>query len=317
MGIEKILLEKYHSYLSWLNIHETNTSLKLSKIVVNEEARNSGIGTKIMQDLVRYADSNNQIIALTPSSDFGGNKNRLVQFYKKFGFKLNQGYNKNYEFSDTMIRYPKIYEHYNIKQRLREGLITELATGKHLIVVDVQPEYKNNFGKLANNLFQYINENYNNFANITFLYNGESFGMVSESDYRYWLYENGLDEEIAYNIELYDKGYAFFRICIDEGIDDESIINLIKFMWDNKINDSRDLDKNFWETFINEYGNDDIRDLLEFSSDCLNIPDLMDLLYNYNNIVLVGGHSQECLKEVELALDALGKQYQTWNKYTY
>jgi hypothetical protein len=61
-----------------------------------------------MEDLEKYADENGQIIALTPSSDFGGNVNRLVQFYKRFGFKMNKGHNKNFQFKDTMIRYPKL-----------------------------------------------------------------------------------------------------------------------------------------------------------------------------------------------------------------
>ena len=33
-----------------------------------------------------------------------------------------------------------------LKQLLREGLLKEDATGKTLIVVDVQPEYENAFG---------------------------------------------------------------------------------------------------------------------------------------------------------------------------
>ena len=59
-----------------------------------------------MNDLIDYADTNGQIIALTPSKDFGGNVNRLIQFYKRFGFKMNKGANKNFEFRDTMLREP-------------------------------------------------------------------------------------------------------------------------------------------------------------------------------------------------------------------
>ena len=105
MGIEKILIDRYGEFLNWLKIHETNTSIKLSTIIIKEEARNLGIGTKVMLDLIKYADNNKQIITLTPSSEFGGDKNRLTQFYKKFGFKLNLG---NNDFIDTMIRYPKL-----------------------------------------------------------------------------------------------------------------------------------------------------------------------------------------------------------------
>jgi N-acetylglutamate synthase-like GNAT family acetyltransferase len=122
--IEKYLLEKYSKYLKGLSIYENKTSLILSKIIINDETRNEGIGTKILNDLIDYADKNKQIIALTPSSDYGGNKNRLIQFYKKFGFKHNKGQYKSFELRDSMIRYPKMNETKNIiKKLLKEGLM--------------------------------------------------------------------------------------------------------------------------------------------------------------------------------------------------
>lgn len=123
--IEDILLEKYGEYLVGLDIYENKTSLKLSRIIIKPEFRDKGVGSKIMEDLVKYADQNKQIIVLTPSSDFGGNKNRLVQFYKRFGFKHNKGQYKNFEFMDSMIRYPHMNETMKpiIKQLLREGLM--------------------------------------------------------------------------------------------------------------------------------------------------------------------------------------------------
>ncbi|EPX3238727.1 GNAT family N-acetyltransferase [Acinetobacter baumannii] len=80
--------------------------LSLHKIVVPEAMRNQGNGTKAMQDIISYADSQNKTIALTPSSDFGGNKNRLTSFYKKLGFVENKGRNKDYEISESMYRSP-------------------------------------------------------------------------------------------------------------------------------------------------------------------------------------------------------------------
>jgi len=205
-----------------------------------------------------------------------------------------------------------------IKILLRENLLGENAIGKHLIVVDVQPEYENYFGNLHINLFEYINENYDELSDITFLYNGEdTLGMISEHEYRDWLVENGLNEDIAYDVRLYDKGYAFFRYCIDNDIEYHSIVELVRYMYENDINDSRDLTSEFWESFVSEHGDDNIKDLLEMSDDCVSVPDLMYFLNNLNNIVLVGGGVNECLKEVEIALDALNKQYSVWDEYTY
>lgn len=80
--------------------------LSLHKIIVPEALRNQGTGTKAMQDILNYADSQNKTIALTPSADFGGNKNKLTSFYKKLGFVENKGRNKDYEISESMYRSP-------------------------------------------------------------------------------------------------------------------------------------------------------------------------------------------------------------------
>lgn len=85
---------------------QSSNVLSLHKIVVPEAMRNQGTGTKAMQDIINYADSQNKTIALTPSSDFGGNKNRLTGFYKKLGFVENKGRNKDYEISESMYRSP-------------------------------------------------------------------------------------------------------------------------------------------------------------------------------------------------------------------
>lgn len=135
--IEKQLLEKYGEYLDQLDISETNTSLKLSMIKVKPEYRydkknqgnNLKIGSKVMFDLVRYADENKKIVTLTPDNIDGVSVNVLTQFYKKFGFKMNKGYNKNFEYRDTMIRNPKVpgmKENMKpiIKSLLREALDT-------------------------------------------------------------------------------------------------------------------------------------------------------------------------------------------------
>jgi hypothetical protein len=125
--IEDILQNKYGESLKALDIYETNTSLKLTRIIVNPETRDTGVGSNVMQDLVKYADDKGKIVTLTPSKDFGGNVNRLVQFYKRFGFKMNKGHNKNFQFMDTMIRYPKLAgmkENFKplIKNLLREAI---------------------------------------------------------------------------------------------------------------------------------------------------------------------------------------------------
>ena len=79
----------------------------LSKIVVPKELRDTGVGSKVMKDLIDKADNEHAIIALTPDTAFGGTKGRLIKFYKGFGFVPNKGRNKDFRYRETMIRYPK------------------------------------------------------------------------------------------------------------------------------------------------------------------------------------------------------------------
>jgi hypothetical protein len=201
--------------------------------------------------------------------------------------------------------------------RINELSGNNMVSGKHLCVVDIQPEYQSHIPFLGN-FINFLNSNHETLGNLTFFYNGQdTLGMIAESDYKMWWSENGLDEHIIDQAIFYDKGYAFFRYCIDSNIDDEAIVNMVKFMLEKDVNDSRDLNKEFWEEFIERYGNEDVRELLEFSDDMINIPELMDELRGYRGVVLCGGGINECLKEVELALDALGTQYSVLTKYTY
>lgn len=85
-------------------VSERNGTINLSKIIVPQNERSTGKGTQAMQSLVDYADRTGQRITLSPSTDFGGTKSRLVQFYKRFGFVENKGRNKDYEISETMYR---------------------------------------------------------------------------------------------------------------------------------------------------------------------------------------------------------------------
>jgi hypothetical protein len=189
-------------------------------------------------------------------------------------------------------------------------------SGKTIINVDIQPEYISGFKYFTSDWIDFLNNNYEN-NKIIFLYNGPELGMISESEYINWLFEQDINENVIENATFFDKGYAYFRFCMDEGIDEDQIVNLIKFMIENDINDSREIDEDFWREFIEQYGNEDIKELIELSDDCIWIPEVMNFLKKYNNIVLTGGGINECLKEVEIALLVLDKPYRILNEFTY
>ncbi len=139
--LEDYINEKYSEFLGEIVIYENKGSLVLSKIVIKPAVRNEGVGTSILNDIIQYADKNKQVIALTPSNDFGGNKNRLIQFYKRFGFKLNKGVHKNFQFREAMIRYPKLNEtKLTIKKLLNEALFIK-SSEQHIDLLEQFVEF--------------------------------------------------------------------------------------------------------------------------------------------------------------------------------
>ena len=207
------------------------------------------------------------------------------------------------------------------RHRMLETAGLNAVQGANLISVDIQPEYQDYLSFDLQDYLQFLNENIELMSSLTFLYNGaDTLGMVSESEFQYWLVENGFEEDNLNYARFYDKGYAFFRYCMDEGIDDDDIVELVQYMVAKDINDTRDIDEDMWNDFMASTGNDQsvVRDLLESASDMINIPDLMDFLRNYGGkIVLTGGGINECLKEVEIALMALRKPYNVLTRFTY
>ena len=85
--------------------------LKLNMLIVGKDNQRSGRGTKAMEELVAFADSKGLRAVLSPAlrDDHLGttSRERLVRFYKRFGFKENKGRSKDFSVSEGMIREPQ------------------------------------------------------------------------------------------------------------------------------------------------------------------------------------------------------------------
>jgi GNAT superfamily N-acetyltransferase len=104
---ESVIAETLDSHLGKkhgveLDVYEYPEYLEIHRIVVPKEKRSEGIGTKVMNDIITYAKKTKKDVFLTPSSDFGGSKGRLIQFYKSFGFKDNKGGTRDFRSKESM-----------------------------------------------------------------------------------------------------------------------------------------------------------------------------------------------------------------------
>ena len=97
--------KKYKEEFSKINVYEFEDKISIDLIIATE--KNTGVGTKLMQDICDYADKQKKTIILSPSDEFGGNKKRLIEFYKRFDFVENKGKNKEFSIFESMYRLPE------------------------------------------------------------------------------------------------------------------------------------------------------------------------------------------------------------------
>lgn len=98
------LMARFSDVDAWVS--ENETRLVLSRLVVPAGRRNQGRGSAFMAALCELGDRTGKRVELTPTSDFGGSKRRLIQFYKRFGFVQNKGRNRDFEIGEDMYRLP-------------------------------------------------------------------------------------------------------------------------------------------------------------------------------------------------------------------
>ena len=203
-----------------------------------------------------------------------------------------------------------------------------------VICVDVQPEYDNP-----------INQKIINFVTkqtgpVLFFVNAqdtETTGDHLSDIQRYWderapgyqPEEEGEDENGDYyyreakspvdwsRFEIVDKGYGYFRAWMDYGIEDSIIIATIRELYRQKVNDTRNLEfppfnqrtptQSLIMGAINEMDGDPL--IVEWTS--------VAQLKRFSGSYLVGGGRNECLREVELLMNAFNIRYKRIDSLVY
>lgn len=147
---------------------------------------------------------------------------------------------------------------------------------------------------------------------ILFFYNGaDTVGTRTGGEILSWYAEHGFDNFDAITDKV-DKGYGFFRSWMDFGVSEDTIQDVIRYMVNNRLRDSRDID----EDKLREMCGDDWNDYMV--DDPLFIPDIrLDMLRRFNKGLLVGGGFNECLKEVRILMDTFNVRYRVVRQYTY
>jgi len=198
-----------------------------------------------------------------------------------------------------------------------------------VIVCDVQPEYSGMNDGNENAVFPEIIDFVNKqTGNVLMLVNADDSGVSNDtidSIKMYW--EDTIREEsgnyedenlINWNrFEIIDKGYGYLRGWMDQGVDDAAIIKTIRLMYQQKESDSRELfDGEDSPEYIDNMASLGVPE--EVLDDAISIGWLdISHLRKYNGAYLVGGGREECLREVELLMNAFNIKYKRIDSLVY
>lgn len=208
-----------------------------------------------------------------------------------------------------------------------------------VIVVDVQPEYCGD-NHICERIIHFVNDQT---GPILMFVNAENMGQTGDTvqsikawwdeqlcpDEERYFYDEESDEyienpdcpKINWNrFEIVDKGYGYLRSWMDMGTSPAAIIRTIREMYQQKVDDSREL----FGGETNEEYIDRMQKLLgnEFKEYHLDDPLIVNWisvaqLKRFNGAYIVGGGREECLREVELLMNAFNIKYKRIDSLVY
>lgn len=189
-----------------------------------------------------------------------------------------------------------------------------------VIVVDVQPAYEaNNTIDTFLEIIDFVN---NQRGPVLMFVNAERDGLTDDTvnDVMIYWEENGFNPDGWNRVTIADKGYGYFRSWMDRGTSPNVIIKVIREMYRQKVSDSRDLfggendpqyDDKMRELMGNEHREFDLDDPLVINWTSVS------KLKQFNGAYIVGGGRNECLREVELLMNAFNIKYKRVDSLVY
>lgn len=202
-------------------------------------------------------------------------------------------------------------------------ILFEASRNRPVIVVDVQPAYHEYSTIDMPELCEFLAKQQ---SKILMFVNADETGMTEDNvehdifpfweehfeDAGYDFYEDGLNK-----MTFYDKGYGHFRAWMDEGVPESVIIKTIRLMYQQKVTDSREL-------FDGEDSDDYVEQMEALGVDESMLDDPLTVewtsvgqLKEYDGCYIMGGGRDECLREVELLMNAFNIKYKRIEKFVY
>lgn len=228
----------------------------------------------------------------------------------------------------------------NLNPRIKEQVVTE-GLNHPVIVVDVQPEYSGmNDGDESAVFPQIINFVNKQTGPVLMFVNAEDQGLSGDSVAgikQYWddtvcpeeeryTYDDETGEQVENancptinwnRFTIADKGYGYLRSWMDHGIEPATIIATIREMYAQRVSDTRELQ---FPAFNRRTTTQSLIQgaIEEMEDDPMTVGwTSVGQLKRFNGAYLVGGGREECLREVELLMNAFNIKYKRIDSMVY
>jgi hypothetical protein len=205
-----------------------------------------------------------------------------------------------------------------------------------VIVVDVQPEYSGINDGAENPVFadiiQFVNQQT---GPVLMFVNAEDQGLSGDTvqDIRRYWDDTVCPEEDRYTYDeelgdytenpdcptmdwgrftIVDKGYGWFRSWMDSGVSPAAMIRVIRALYQARKNDARDFDEDTLKGLVGHEWQEWMLDepfVVRWTS--------VAQLKRFSGAYLVGGGREECLREVELLMNAFNIPYRRIDSLVY
>lgn len=203
--------------------------------------------------------------------------------------------------------------------KLYTSIISEGRKHKPIIVVDVQPAYSGIFDGDENPIFEDIIKFVNSSTGPVLMFvNAEQDGLTTDTieDIKVYWEDYGFNRSWN-DIKIVDKGYGYLRSWMDQGVKPSSIQKAIRIMYQQRINDSREIVEDMDDSLASEEWRRILNDPF-IPEDSISVNWLsLKQLKQYEGGYLVGGGRKECLEEVELMMNTFNIRYRRIDSLIY
>lgn len=188
------------------------------------------------------------------------------------------------------------------------------------VVVDVQPSYTGIYDgdelPWIDEMMRFLNRQR---GPILMFVNADETGMTDDNVEHdiipYWE-DSGFEN--WNNVTINDKGYGYLRGWMDQGVEDAVIIKTIREMYSQKVYDSRELfpDEDDYSYAMEQFLGWHWQDFM--ADDPISVEWIsLGQLKAHSPCYIMGGAREECLREVELMMNAFNIKYKRIERFVY